>query len=60
MTSRLPTEHHLESLSLKAAQAILTHYLSNCFIVGNHVSPLKFSMLKYDVEVKEEEEKEED
>ena len=34
------TEHHLEFLSLKAAQARLSLHLSKCHIAGNHISRL--------------------
>ena len=38
MTVKLPTEHHLEFLSLKgAAQARLSLHLLKCHIVGNHM-----------------------
>ena len=43
MTSRLPTEHHLELLGLKeTAQARLSLHLSKCHIVGNHMSRLNY------------------
>ena len=44
MTVKLQTEHHLEFLSVKeATQARLSLHLSNCHIVGNLMSPLKYS-----------------
>ena len=45
MSVNLLTEHHLEFLSLEeAAQARLSLHLSNCHIVGNHMSRLKLSL----------------
>ena len=42
MPVKLPTEHHLDFISLKgAAQARLNLHLSKCHIVGNHMSRLK-------------------
>ena len=41
MSVKLLNEHNLEFLSLKeAAQARLSIHLSNCHIVGNHMSGL--------------------
>ena len=44
MTVKLPTEHHLEFLSLKeAAQVRLSLHLSKCHIVGNHMLRLHYT-----------------
>ena len=42
MSSKLLTEHHLEFLSLKGGCTDLseTLFMSNCHIVGNHMSRL--------------------
>ena len=44
MNVKLLTEHHLECLSLKeAAEAHLSLHLSECHIVGNHMSLLNYN-----------------
>ena len=51
MNIKLPTEHHLEFLSLREdAQALLSLHLSKCHIVGNHMSRLIFTSLLYQLE----------
>ena len=47
MSVKLLTEQHLEFISLKgAAQACLSLHLSNCHIVGNHMSRLNYELVK--------------
>ena len=44
MTVKLLSQHHLESLTKKGdAQARLSLHLSNCHIVGNHMSGLNYA-----------------
>ena len=53
MGVKLLTEHHLEFLSLKAGlQTRLSLHLSNCHIVGNHMSQL-ISFWKEETEMME-------
>ena len=41
MIVKLLTEHHLEFLSLEAAQAYMSLHMSKCHIVGNIMPQLK-------------------
>ena len=46
MTVKLQSAQHLEFLYLKEpAQACLSLHLSDCYIVGNHMSRLKYQLL---------------
>ena len=45
MFVKLLTEHHLEFLSLKVAEARLSLHLSKCHIVGNHKSRFIFQLV---------------